>query len=183
MDWLRRVGRRVRPGEAEPWDGRPVDIDRYWAEAWTELKARQDFIARGLRLANADWSVDQEAGLIQFERQDGSLLAAPVQIVGSWSPQSHLFTWGWGHPSVRVRLRAGAERTRWFGDKHGLPEFCDPQFKATEDYAWRLTAVAMKVNGAIGAYRGPTADGPVVFMTLGDIKVLAAPDPARSSGR
>jgi hypothetical protein len=28
----------------------------------------------------------------------------------------------------------------------------------------------MKVNAAAGAYRGPT-DGPVVFMTLGQMKV------------
>jgi hypothetical protein len=36
--------------------------------------------------------------------------------------------------------------------------------------AWRLTAVARKVNDAAGAYRGPT-EGPVVFMTMGELNV------------
>lgn len=169
MRWVRRLFQTKReslPREPAPWDGQPVDIDRYWAEAWMELRQRQGLLARRLRLDAAEWAVDQDAGLIQFQRQDGALVTAPVQIVGSWNPRSSAFTWGWDHPSVKTRLRADAERTRWFGDKHGLPELTERSLKVSELEAWRLTAVAMKVNGAAGAYRGPT-DGPVVFMTLG----------------
>ena len=48
-----------------------------------------------------------------------------------------------------------------------------PQFsplKMEEQDAWRLTALAMKVNGSYGVYRAPT-EGPVIFMTLGEPKV------------
>jgi hypothetical protein len=154
-----------------PWGGEIVDLDQFWAEAWNELNQRQQFLARGLGLSDARWIVDQNSGLIRFERADGALVSAPVQIIGSWNPESELFTWGWDHPSVQTRLRANAERTRWFGDKHGLPELTAPQLKATESEAWRLTAVALKVNAARGAYRGPMDSGPIIFMTLGDPKV------------
>ncbi|MES1156320.1 MAG: DUF6882 domain-containing protein [Alphaproteobacteria bacterium] len=154
----------------KPWGGEQVDVDRFWAEAWANLCRRQATLAKQFRLENANWAVDQDAGLIQFERADGALVTGPVQILGSWNPRSSLFTWGWDHPSVHTRLRADAERTRWFGDKHGLPELTDRQMQMTELDVWRLTAVAVKVNGAIGAYRGPT-EGPIVFMTLGDLKV------------
>ena len=40
----------------------------------------------------------------------------------------------------------------------------------SEREAWRLAAVAMKVNAAMGIYRGPT-DGPLVFMNLGEISL------------
>lgn len=152
-----------------PWEGQRVDVDRFWAEAWADLRFRQEHLAKRLKLAAADWSVDQQAGLIHFERRDGAVLSAPVQIIGAWNPKSEIFTWGWDHPSVQPRLRADAERTRWFGEKHGLEELTMRQIKCNEAEAWRLTSVAVKVNAAGGAYRGPT-DGPVVFMTLGETK-------------
>lgn len=158
---------------AAPWDGQLVNVDVYWAEAWAELRRRQAALAREVGLADASWEVDQNAGLIRFARPDGGVVTAPVQIIGSWNAKTQMFTWGWDHPTVQVRLRGDAERTRWFGEKHALPELTERQLKASETDAWRLTAVAVKVNGAIGAYRGPMEEGPVVFMTLGGIKLQA----------
>ncbi|MES1200675.1 MAG: DUF6882 domain-containing protein [Pseudomonadota bacterium] len=155
----------------KPWGGELVDVDRFWADAWANLYAQQSALAKRFKLADAEWAVDQQAGIIQFERKDGSLVTGPVQIVGAWNPRTSLFTWGWDHPSVQTRLRADAERTRWFGDKHGLNELTERRLKLSEMDAWRLTAVAMKVNAATGAYRGPTENGPVIFMTLGDLKI------------
>ena len=61
-----------------PWRGERVDVDRFWAEAWVDLDRRQKTIARKLKIGKADWSVNQEAGLIQFERADGRMVIAPV---------------------------------------------------------------------------------------------------------
>ena len=155
-----------------PWGGEQVDVDRFWAEAWHDMQRRQQSFARKLKIGRAGWEVDQEKGLIQFERPDGKLVIAPVQIIGSWNPRTAAFTWAWDHPSVHVRLRADAERTRWFGEKHDLPELTERTLKMTEMDAWKLTSVAMKVNASAGAYRGPT-EGPVVFMTLGPPKLKA----------
>jgi hypothetical protein len=169
MIWpfAKRPGPKAVPN---PWDGQRVDIDRFWAEAWAELSLGQQILARRLKLSDARWTVDQNTGLIQFDRRDGALISAPVQIIGSWNPRSEMFTWGWDHPSVKLRLRASAERTRWFGDKHGLEELTAPNLRVSEAEAWRLTAVARKVNAAVGAYRAPT-EGPVIFMTIGDLKI------------
>ena len=175
MAWFKRLlsSNAPRPAlpPAEPWSGEHVDVDRYWAEAWADLQQRQAWLAKRAKLANAAWAVDQPAGLIHFERTDGALVTAPVQIIGSWNPRNEMFTWGWDHPSVATRLRANAERTRWFGEKNDLQELTEPHVKASEAEAWRLTAVSVKVNAARGAYRGPTDSGAVVFMTLGDLKV------------
>ncbi|MGE0741609.1 MAG: DUF6882 domain-containing protein [Hyphomonadaceae bacterium] len=149
-----------------PWGGEIVDVDRFVAESWIDLLNRQHWFAKKLKLEKAPWEVDQAVGVIKFSRKDGALVTAPIQIIGAWNPKTTLFRWGWDHPMVSQRLRNDAERTRWFGDKHDLPEFTERALKMSEKDAWRLTAVALKVNAAHGVYRAPT-EGPVVFMTLG----------------
>ena len=153
-----------------PWGGEAVDVDRFWAESWVDLMTRQGWLARRLRITKAPWFVDQDAGLIRFDRKDGAEVTAPVQIIGAWNPRTEVFRWAWDHPMVKTRLRADAERTRWFGEKHDLWELTERAMKVSENEAWRFTAVAMKVNGAYAAYRGPT-EGPIMFMTLGQPKV------------
>jgi hypothetical protein len=93
-----------------------------------------------------------------------------VQVIGAWNPRTQIFRWGWDHPMVQQRLRNDAERTRRFGHKHGLEELTTRALRMDERDAWRMAALAMKVNGAHGVYRAPT-DGPVIFMTLGEPKV------------
>jgi len=173
LDWAKRLlelprQRREVLVPSAPWDGEQVDVEHFWADAWQDLCRRQHALANQARLAHARWTVDQSAGLIQFERPDGRLATAPVQIIGAWNPANETFTWGWDHPSVRTRLRAFAERTRWFGQAHDLPDLTQSRVRLSESQAWRMTAVAMKVNGAVGAYRGPT-EGPTIFMTIGEL--------------
>lgn len=177
MRWMRRLLNRDEDAPPRPWDGETVDVDLFWAEAWADLRIRQGELARRLKLHDALWNVDQEAGLIEFQRTDGALVRAPVQIIGSWNPRNDMFTWGWDHPSVHTRCRADAERTRWFGDKHDMDDLTRRQVRVSEADAWRMTAVAMKVNAAQGVYRGPT-EGPVVFMTLGALRLLPETLPA-----
>lgn len=150
-----------------PWGGEEVDVDRFWAESWVDLLNRQRWLSRKLKLETAPWFVDQNAGIIQFERKDGAMVTSPVQIIGAWNPRTQVFRWAWDHPMVVQRLRNDAERTRWFGEKHGLEELTVKSLKMDEQEAWRLTALAMKVNGSYGVYRAPT-EGPVIFMTLGE---------------
>lgn len=174
-----KTKRRVRNGSGEsaapsraliPWGGEKVDVDRFCAESWVDLLNRQRWLSKKLKLEKAPWLVDQNAGLIQFERKDGATVLAPVQIIGAWNPRTQLFRWGWDHPMVQPRLRNDAERTRWFGDKHDLSELTERSLKMSEQEVWRMAALAMKVNGSHGVYRGPT-EGPVIFMTLGPPKV------------
>ena len=161
---------RASSRDLVPWGGEHVDVDRFWAESWVDLLNRQRWLQKKLKLGAAPWVVDQNAGIIQFDRKDGALVTAPVQIIGAWNPRTMMFRWAWDHPMVQQRLRNDAERTRWFGDKHGLEELTEKSLKMTEQEAWQMTALAMKVNASHGVYRAPT-EGPVIFMTLGEAKV------------
>lgn len=174
LKFLRPKGKPLAPPQA--WSGEAVDVDLLFAEAWAELHERQDYLARTWALAGAAFAVDQDAGLIEFERKDGAVLRAPVQIIGAWNASSSLFSWAWDHPSVHPRLRRAAERVRWFGERFDLPEFSRLQSQASEHDAWRFAAVAMKLNGASGVYRAPS-DGPFVFMIFFDVALVAGAEP------
>ncbi len=160
----------VLVAQRAPWDGQIVDVDVYLAAAWAELNATQKHLARSGKLTHVEWEIDPDAGLISFSRQDGVVARAPVQIVGAWDPAKERFAWGWDANGISPRMRADAERTRWFGDKHCLREFTGPILPADEREAWRLASVAMKVNAAAGVYRAPTPRGSV-FLTMGDVRV------------
>src|SRR5690606_10814388 len=123
---------RAAARELVPWGGEAVDVDRFWAESWVDLLNRQRWLSRKLKLDNAPWLVDQNAGIIQFERKDGAIVTAPIQIIGAWNPRTQMFRWAWDHPMVAQRLKNDAERTRWFGDKHGLEELTVKSLKLSE---------------------------------------------------
>ncbi|MEZ6024027.1 MAG: hypothetical protein R3C16_11580 [Hyphomonadaceae bacterium] len=153
-----------------PWGGERVNVDRFFAESWVDLLNRQRWLSKKLKIETAPWLVDQNSGIIRFDRKDGALVTAPIQIIGAWNPKSGAFRWGWDHPMVQQRLRNDAERTRWFGEKHDLDELTERKLVMDEREAWQMAALAMKVNASYGVYRAPT-EGPVVFMTLGEPKV------------
>jgi hypothetical protein len=59
-----------------PWGGEQVNVDRFWAESWIDLLNRQRWLSRKLKLETAPWVVNQEAGIIQFERFSSSARTA-----------------------------------------------------------------------------------------------------------
>jgi hypothetical protein len=171
----RLFGARAGPNPAMPlpvWDGQDLALDVFFPAAWAQLHARQARLAKAWGLAGSGFALDQDAGLLEFERKDGSILRGTAQVVGSWNPESEVFSWAWGHPSVQPRMRRAAERARWFGERHGLPEYTNLKGPATESEAWRYAAVTMVLNGAEGVYRAPS-EGPFVFLVFSDLALVA----------
>ena len=121
------------------------------------------------------WSVDQDRGEIVFCFSDGTVAVAPVQIIGTYNPDDGTFLWGWDHPSVAEPLQAHAKIVREYGEKHNIDQFATQQVQCSEMDAWEFTAVAARLGEANGAYRA-NADGPLVYMTFGEIK-LNKPQP------
>lgn len=176
----RFLGKSGPPAPVKPWAGELVDVDAFFARAWADMLARQAHIAKAWGLAGADFSVDQEAGLISFERADGAVFRAPAQMVGAWNPSSESFSWAWGHPSVQPRQRRAAETARWFGERHGLADFTRVKGPASEADAWRYAAVTMQINGMSGVYRAPSS-GPMVFLVFHDLALVAGAQSAKAA--
>jgi len=139
-------------------------------QSMNELQAKTAAHDAGWRLADSDWSVDQDKGEIVFTPPNGMVAIAPVQIIGTYNSVDGTWLWGWDNPSVDPALQSDALVVRDYGEKHEIEQLTTLKFACTQDDAWLLTALACKLCGAQGAYRGP-ADTTYIFMTFGDVRL------------
>src|SRR5207248_2522456 len=106
-------------------------------------------------------------GKIVFD-YEGVSAAAPVQIVGTFTSEDSTWLWGWDHPSVVPALQEHARRVREYGEEHGISRLTTRKLACSENEAWEFAALACKLCGAQGAYRGPVGTA-YVFMTFAEV--------------
>jgi hypothetical protein len=163
------------PATHSPWSqekggsmAKTCDYETLNERALTELRLKTEAAAGLFRLDERNWVADHEAGTITFDHPNGTRATAPLQIVGTYNPQDGTWLWAWSHPSILESLRAHAETVRRYGVEHDIEELQSAKLDCSEDDCWRFAALACHLNGAQGAYRGPTA-GPLVFLTYGAV--------------
>lgn len=139
---------------------------RLLAQSIEELRAKTAAQDATWHLGDSDWNVDQDTGEIVFTSPKGIVATAPVQIIGTYNTRDGTWLWGWDNPSVEPALQQHALEVRAYGEKHGVAQLTTRKLTCTEDDAWMLTALACKLCGAQGVYRGP-ADTTFIFMTFG----------------
>ncbi len=140
------------------------------ARSIEELKLKSAAHDRLFQLSTADWSADLEKGLIVFTSPQGLKATCALQIVGTLNIQDGTWLWAWDNPSIDKKLQEHARAVKLYGEKHGLERLTERKFRCTETAAWEYTALACKLGGAEGAYRGP-AGNTLVFMTYSDVRV------------
>lgn len=118
----------------------------------------------------ANWSADLDAGTIVFHFADGATATAHIQVVGTYNQADGSFLWGWDHPSVPEPLGAHAQLAREWGVQQGAEAFTERKVTCSEDEVWSFAAVANRLAGANGVYRG-SAGSTLVFMTFGTIQL------------
>ncbi len=109
-----------------------------------------------------NWGVDQNSGKLRFIFENGKKAEAPVQIIGTYSSSQNSFMWGWDHPSVQPGIGDAAALVKKFGEEHGLTKLTSQPVQMTEQEAWELTALAMRLSEANGAYRANAGGGTLV---------------------
>lgn len=135
-----------------------------------EMRAKTDAHAKQWRLGKeSGWNVDQDKGEIEFSFADGSVVRAPVQIVGTYNRADNVFQWAWGHASVVAGMRRHAEAARQWGVRNRQAKFASRAVPATQEEAFQFTAVAATLSGAKGVYRGQTGTA-WVYMTFGELR-------------
>lgn len=116
------------------------------------------------------WNVDQERGEIVFSNADGKRVVAPAQIIGSFSTNDNSWLWAWDNPSVVDGMKKDARKLKEYGEKNNIEKLTTRKWTGTQDEAWEMAALAVKLCNAQGAYRGPSGKT-FVFMTFGDVKI------------
>lgn len=117
------------------------------------------------------WHLDQASGQLLLTFADGSFALAPAQIIGSYHHKECSFMWAWDHPSVLPALKRSAMVVKDFGKAQAAKELTKGSLICTEQRAWELTALAMRLNQAKGAYRVIVKPNVSLFLNFGDIQI------------
>jgi hypothetical protein len=152
-----------------------VDAGKLMLDAsFTHLQERQAACEEAWGLGRCDrWDANLEEGWIRFAHQDGRVITAPVQVVGSYSQSDSSWEWAWNNPNVEPRLAKHAELARDYAAEFKLKQFTSPILTCSEGDAWQFAAVACLVGEADGVYRAPFGDL-LVFLTFGPVEIKAS---------
>lgn len=99
------------------------------------------------------WAFDQTNGLLTWYFPDRSA-TAPAQIIGTWLPASRSWLWAWANNSIRPELTRDSRAVRDWAEQHGHASLTVPKIEADKEKAATMAALAVRVTGATGFYRG-----------------------------
>lgn len=140
----------------------PSDFKKLQKLSMEELKLKTDAHREAWGLDRiARWDLSQETGELVFSFSDGIKAVAPAQIIGSYNTEDHTWLWAWANPSIEEKLKADALKLRKYGEDHRIDRLTQRKWVGTEDDAWAMLALAVKLCGEQGGYRGPA--GPTYF--------------------
>ena len=69
------------------------------------------------------------------------------------------------------KLKSDSLRVKQLGEREGYPELTQPRVKCTEQDAWSLAALVMRMGERNGVYRGPAGNHLFAFLVFGSVKV------------
>ena len=147
-----------------------VEYDKYVQEAIAELKQLNEAYLNQFNIGSyEEWFYDQEVGLFFFKNNNIAKVVARYEAIGSLSTLSNTWLWSWSNPSTVPELSKKMLTVKAFGEIEQLDELKNAKWAATEEDAWAMAAVAVKVLNLKGAYRCPTEYG-YLFVAFSDIQ-------------
>jgi hypothetical protein len=169
MSLFNRLLRYNEPAAVES-GGAQVDFDALLRISMEELllktQAHQDTWLFG---KEEQWNLDPGQGELVFSFP-GRLAIAPAQIIGTYNGQTGLWTWSWANSSVPESLAAHASHLKEYGEQNSIPRLTTPEWAGEESDCWYMAALACRLCGFHGAYRGPS-ENLYSFITFGEVKL------------
>jgi len=158
-------------GNEQSHEGETPEFGAFLRVCMAELRAKTMGHQTGWGLGKSEnWSLDLSQGDLLFTFVDGVVATCPAQIVGSLDSGDGSWLWAWANPSIPESLQADSLLVRNYGEQHKIERLTSPEWPCTEQEAWCMAALACKLSGAQGVYRGP-AGSAYVFITFGKVNL------------
>jgi len=139
-------------------------------QSMEELRLKTSAHVAIARLGQAEkWNLDQDQGDLVFTLPD-MIVTCPAQIIGSYDSRGRTWMWAWANPSIADNLKRDALKVKAYGLEHRVGRLTTAEWVGDETEAWKMTALAVMLCAAQGAYRGP-AGTTFVFMTFGPVRL------------
>lgn len=146
----------------------PSDFATLQHDSIEELKVKTDAHRQVWADRIERWDLNQESGKLVFSLKDGMKAVCPAQIIGTYNSKDQTWLWAWANPSIEEKLTVDALKLKKYGEEHHIDRLTTRKWVGTEEDAWAMVALAVKLCGEQGAYRGP-AGSTYVFMTFGEV--------------
>jgi hypothetical protein len=125
------------------------------------LAAARDQVA-----AATGWSANLVAGTISFE-SDAGTLTGPVQFIGSYSPDTETWMWGWALDGLPEHVSTAVNTAAAYGIANSISALTTPTLSGVDkSTADELAAVAIHLSGAGTLYRG-VSGAAVAYLAFG----------------
>jgi hypothetical protein len=145
-----------------------LDFESLLRGSMEELMARTQSHQAGWGFGSEEeWLLDQDEGLLTF-KFTGRSSVAPVQIIGTFNTQTATWLWAWANPLIADHLKADALRLKEYGEQWGIQRLTTSEWTGQESDCWYMAALACRLCGGHGAYRGPAADSHTL-MVFGEV--------------
>lgn len=119
------------------------------------------------------WDLDQRTGLISWTFSD-KIATAPAQIIASYSSGAGTWRWAWANQSILPGMSRDSRAVRdWSLEHGGHAALTTPEVPADDAAAASLAALAVRITGATGFYRGSGSAG-IPFITFGPVTLTAS---------
>jgi len=147
----------------------PSDFARFQKQSIEELQRKTEEHRQTWGLDKITrWDLNQDSGELIFSFAGALKAVCPAQIIGTYNTRDHTWLWAWANPSIDEKLTVDALKLRKYGEEHHIDRLTTRKWVGSEDEAWTMAALAVKLSGRQGAYRGP--NGPIhVFMAFGEV--------------
>ncbi len=149
----------------------PTDFAKLQELSIEELKQKTEAHVGIWRLDKIlRWDFIQGSGNLEFSLPDGMKAETPAQIIGTYNSDDNTWLWAWANQSINEKLQQDALKLLKYGEEHKIERLTKRKWVGTEEDAWAMTALAVKLCGKQGAYRGASG-ATQVFFVFGEVKL------------
>ncbi len=157
-------------GDRKDREGETLDFNAFIEGSMEGLRLQTSTHQNTWQFGKAErWDFSQNTGELIFTFAD-KIVRAPAQIIGSFDSLAHNWMWAWANTSISDSLARDSVRVRDYGEQHGIRRLTTPEWPAEEMDGWHMAALAWRLCGSNGVYRGP-AGTTFVFITFGTVQI------------
>jgi hypothetical protein len=136
-----------------------TDEPEWFRETFERSKPRQDRWRREFRIdsfARYQYCFDPGQAWLAFGDGDGFRVRCDAHVVGSWSPTSGTWLWGWANDHWEARVTEALVSVKRRGETEGVRSLTRSGFKAEEADAWNIACAVLDTLPEVEAvYRAP----------------------------
>jgi hypothetical protein len=142
-------------------------------EAFHQLMDKQEVLKRDYGTSTwPRWDYDVDAGTLVFSKDGEPKVVAEIQIVGTTGSKDWL--WGLANEHWPNHVVEDMEKVHEFGQENAIEELTTNYLEDEDlnNLGWNMTAVAVRVLNAVGAYRPQPDEGKTgtVFFLIKSIR-------------